>query len=776
MVVEDEGKELDELMFLNSEIESLKLENQKLKEEIEEAKYEKRKAKRRLDEILNSKRYRFIEYCMAVFHNPLKIIKLPQKIFIIIKRNLVNYYNDKKYVSTSSIETISEKEKKNVLLPIVNEVDFINVFDNKSDLFSVSIIICVHNALQDVAECLNSLWEHRTFPYKIIIINDGSDVETSKYLEKYAAICKCQLICNEVAQGYTKSANIGLRRALDSDYIVLLNSDTIVTSGWLEKMLNVFIKYPKTGIVSPLSNAASYQSVPEHKDILTGDWKINSLPEDMNVEMMAYCVEISSKCIYPEVEVLNGFCFMISKQVINSIGYLDEENFPKGYGEEVDFCIRTKDVGFQLRVVDDTYIFHEKSKSFTHKTRKELGKIAKDILKEKHQDMYLQVGQDMESEQKLDYIRLCVKNNIVKIRSSYHNLIGKKIAFLLTAKGGSGGANSICQEVMGMRRFNVEAFIINSSNYKDEFECNYPELTSYVRYFNKNNIETLINQCKNFDVIIATIFTTVNLLEKVKIANDKLKIGYYIQDYEPLFFDKGSDYWIEAKKSYNLIPNMFYFAKTKWIIDEVEKKHNIKVSKVTPSIDNRIYNPWILKCKKSEYPIVITAMIRPKTERRNPIGTMKVLKKVVNDFGARIQVKLFGCTDDELKAIEIFFEYENKGILKRWEVAQLLASTDIFLDLSTYQAFGRTGLESMCLGCVPVIPLNGGVDEYALNGVNAVITDSVNEKETYIAIKKLIDNRDNLLKMQKEGLETAKRYNTRNSAWSEIELFNSLFT
>jgi glycosyltransferase involved in cell wall biosynthesis len=52
--------------------------------------------------------------------------------------------------------------------------------------------------------------------------------------------------------------------------------------------------------------------------------------------------------------------------------------------------------------------------------------------------------------------------------------------------------------------------------------------------------------------------------------------------------------------------------------------------------------------------------------------------------------------------------------LSRSEVAALLRNSDIFLDLSDFQAFGRTAIEAMASGCIPVVPNKGGTDEFAI--------------------------------------------------------------
>ena len=117
------------------------------------------------------------------------------------------------------------------------------------------------------------------------------------------------------------------------------------------------------GMVGALSNAASWQSVPNVRDA-SGDWHLNPLPEHMTIDDMARKVSELSQRDYPEVGVINGFCQLINTRMLDHIGLLDDVAFPIGYGEENDMCARAVKAGYTLLIADDTYIFHAKSKSF----------------------------------------------------------------------------------------------------------------------------------------------------------------------------------------------------------------------------------------------------------------------------------------------------------------------------------------------------------------------------------------------------------------------------
>jgi O-antigen biosynthesis protein len=238
----------------------------------------------------------------------------------------------------------------------------------------VDIIICVHNALDDVRACVTSVrnGNYGNAEIRLILVDDGSAEETRDYLRDLATSPATLLIRNEVPGGYTKAANAGLKAAT-ARTIVLLNSDTIVPPNWLAKMTGLMERFPDVGMVGPLSNAASWQSVPRLLDD-NRQFAVNELPPDTSVEDYDRRLEASVGTISlrPRVPLLNGFCIMLRRQVIDTIGYLDEDSFPRGYGEENDYCFRASDAGFGLMLAIDTYVFHAKSKSYGPATRNKL--------------------------------------------------------------------------------------------------------------------------------------------------------------------------------------------------------------------------------------------------------------------------------------------------------------------------------------------------------------------------------------------------------------------
>jgi len=158
-----------------------------------------------------------------------------------------------------------------------------------------------------------------------------------------------------------------------------------VTPGWPEGILECFQSSPHIGIVGPLSNNATYQSVPERYGT-DGDWAINELPRGWDASRMARIVAEVSERKFPRAGFVNGFCYVIRRQVIDAIGLLDEKTFPKGYGEENDYSLRAARAGFELAIADQAYVWHVGSRSYSHAKRLELSQGARGLLASKHSE------------------------------------------------------------------------------------------------------------------------------------------------------------------------------------------------------------------------------------------------------------------------------------------------------------------------------------------------------------------------------------------------------
>lgn len=236
---------------------------------------------------------------------------------------------------------------------------------------AVDIVVCVHNAPKETARCLATVAACMVAMDRLIIVDDCSSQPTAEMLDRFVEVEKEVLLLRNKgqAQGYCKSANQGMR-ATERPFVLLLNSDTELPLGALDKLVAVANVSPAVGVVGPMSNAASFQSIP---DVRAGknQTAINRLPEGCTVEDMdKWCDEHSTAPLFPSVPLVHGFCQLISREALKVVGLFDEDNFPAGYGEENDFCMRAVDAGFDLKIATNCFVAHDKSASYSDEERR----------------------------------------------------------------------------------------------------------------------------------------------------------------------------------------------------------------------------------------------------------------------------------------------------------------------------------------------------------------------------------------------------------------------
>lgn len=222
------------------------------------------------------------------------------------------------------------------------------------------IIIPIYNAYECVNECIDSILRNTNLKNnRLILINDkSSDERIAKLLNDYKKKYKDFVVIeNKENKGFVGTVNVGMKLSTKND-VLLLNSDTIVTPNWLDNIKKCAYSGEDIATVTPLSNNATMASVPI-------PFEKNELVDGYSVDDMAKIVEECSYKDYPDLPTGHGFCLYIKREVLNKIGYFDEETFGKGYGEENDFCFRCLDIGYRNILCDNVYIYHKESQSFS---------------------------------------------------------------------------------------------------------------------------------------------------------------------------------------------------------------------------------------------------------------------------------------------------------------------------------------------------------------------------------------------------------------------------
>lgn len=218
------------------------------------------------------------------------------------------------------------------------------------------VIIPVHNAVHELADCLESVWLTVPETAEVLVLDDASDDPAvqpliREFLGKAGPAWRMEQQTRNL--GFVATVNRGMRMT-DSD-VVLLNSDTIVTHGWLQGLHRCLASNHTIATATPWTNNGEIVSLPRF---------CASNPVPRQLPDVARIVEKAGAPVYPELPTAVGFCMAISRSAINSVGLFDEQLFGLGYGEENDFSLRARAAGFRNVLCDDVYVAHVGGCSF----------------------------------------------------------------------------------------------------------------------------------------------------------------------------------------------------------------------------------------------------------------------------------------------------------------------------------------------------------------------------------------------------------------------------
>lgn len=240
----------------------------------------------------------------------------------------------------------------------------------------IDVIIPIYNAYDDLQLCIESIQKYVDLSLdRVILINDCSpDERIRPYVDLLTKQDGFEGMHNERNLGFSGSVNRGMSYS-DRD-VILLNSDTIVTAGWIDKIVRCADSDISIATVTPLSNSATICSIPNY-------CQDNPIPDGFTIDQYAEVVERASLRQYPEISVAVGFCMFIKRQVIRRIGMFDAETYERGYGEENDFCWLANQLGYIHVLCDDTFIYHKGTISFLSEEKKKLIEAHEQILRER---------------------------------------------------------------------------------------------------------------------------------------------------------------------------------------------------------------------------------------------------------------------------------------------------------------------------------------------------------------------------------------------------------
>jgi GT2 family glycosyltransferase/tetratricopeptide (TPR) repeat protein/SAM-dependent methyltransferase len=211
-----------------------------------------------------------------------------------------------------------------------------------------SIVILTHDQLPLTRQCIDSIRLLTDQPYELVFVDNCSTDGTPEYLKTLSASDeRVKVILNTDNRGFPAGCNQGIQVSR-GEQVLLLNNDTVVTTGWLGRILRALHSGKEVGLVGPCSNRVS------------GEQQIAvsySQPDLVGLDGFAWRWGQMHDQTTAETDRLVGFCLLIKRAVIDKVGLLDEQ-FGIGNFEDDDYCLRARRAGFRTLIARDAFVHH----------------------------------------------------------------------------------------------------------------------------------------------------------------------------------------------------------------------------------------------------------------------------------------------------------------------------------------------------------------------------------------------------------------------------------
>lgn len=236
----------------------------------------------------------------------------------------------------------------------------------------LSIIIVNYNAGKFLKACIESVYrETKNTSFDVWVV-DNASCDNSVSMIK-SCFPKVRLIANEQNLGFAKASNQAVSQS-KSDYVLLLNPDTLILRNAIDKMIALMGENPRVGIAGcRVLNAdgtlqlACRRSLPTPQVAFFHFTGLSRLLPKSRIAAGYNLTYLDTNKAH-EVDAVSGAFLMIRREVVDSIGKLDESFFM--YGEELDWCLRAKKAGWIVMYYPDAEIVHYKGECSKSNSRK----------------------------------------------------------------------------------------------------------------------------------------------------------------------------------------------------------------------------------------------------------------------------------------------------------------------------------------------------------------------------------------------------------------------
>ncbi len=212
------------------------------------------------------------------------------------------------------------------------------------------IVIPVHNKATITRQCLDTLLAESDdeISRKLVVIDDGSTDWTPSLLATYGD--RILAIRHETALGFARACNAGVAAAA-SEFVVLLNNDTIPTSGWLSALVNYALQHPAAAVVG--AKLLFPNNTVQHAGVAIG---LDSRPQHIYAGFPA---DHPATSVSRRFQIVTAACALFRRGPWEDLGGLDT-TFQNGW-EDVDYCLRAGEAGHEIHYCAESVVYHLES-------------------------------------------------------------------------------------------------------------------------------------------------------------------------------------------------------------------------------------------------------------------------------------------------------------------------------------------------------------------------------------------------------------------------------
>jgi len=568
----------------------------------------------------------------------------------------------------------------------------------QTGLQPVDIILPVYDGVYILEPCLKALAKNTHWPYTLTIVNDASpDVLTTQYLEDLKNKTGISVLTNKKNKGFSASVNRGVN-STENPYVCVLNSDVLVTDGWLTKMVLALESDERNKIVNPCTNNTALINV--------------EMQEGFSYKDMNRALELSSSRLYPEI-MPTGFCFMFYRSLVDELGMFDE-GFDS-YGEETDFWMRVishvrggEYPRWKAVLADDAYLFHERGSSFSalgnqeHMGKRQTGSARFHSI----WPSYKQWSRTFDVKAIMAPIR-------AKLPDSMKETKKYNVTFVVYHAGYCGGMSVITDLVNEYIERDVNATVCLIKRNKDQKTGYMGELRTAPIVFEspKDFVDTFSDRVFNKGIVFAATNELVQPVADLCAGSPDLIPCLFSQSYDVEL--SPPERLEEIKASYGKISNAI--CASSWVAKIIEEEHNIKpFGVIKPGVTPKIFHPRDRK-KGDDRPTLMIPLINsyPFKGYDRGVNLAKHFLSICRRNKKEVRVFAYGVNNvPECSGII------GLGDVSQTRLANLLSNeVDIFCDPSYIHSYGLPSLEALASGASVVSWDNKGIREYSDDAV-----------------------------------------------------------